>query len=167
MEWTINCDMTISFIYTYRCCFYVRSVFASLGFLREAFDQARPAAIDIPAHRSAGICAHGLELVVQKLDKRRFRPVGGKAHVDFRFHRRVRLPLSVDLPHHHQPVRRLPKRNRGNGGFGAVFRYLHPAAAKARPHQNLLNTLLAAPMLAPPPTTPTPRATTQHAPHPR
>ena len=49
-----------------------------------------------------------LESVVDKLDERCVRPLGSKTHIDLGFHRGIRFPLRIDLPEHHQAVRRLP-----------------------------------------------------------
>src|SRR5437899_6475656 len=123
----------------------------SSGFLREALEQAGPAAVDILAHGGARLLAHGLELVVHKLDLGRIRPTGCKPHIDLGFHREVRLPLRVDLPDHHHPVRRLPVRDGGDAGLGAVFGDLQPAPAELRLHHHLLYGLLADAMIMRPP----------------
>jgi len=91
------------------------------------------------------------ELVVHELDIGRIRPVGGKPHVDLGFHRDVRFPLRVDLPQHHQPVRWLPTRDRGDAGLRAVFGDLQPASAEPRLHHDLLNRLLADAVIVRPP----------------
>src|ERR1700674_2956225 len=76
--------------------------------LLEPLQQSGPAAVDVFAHFGAGFLAHLLELAVLELDPRRVLPVGQKPHLDFGAHARVRLPLAVDVPAHHEAVRRFP-----------------------------------------------------------
>src|SRR6266568_1457311 len=61
------------------------------------------------------------------------------------------LPLGVDLPDHHQAMRRLPQGDGGNAGLCAVFRYFQPASAQPRLHQNLRNRFFADAVVERPP----------------
>src|SRR5437870_8388794 len=92
-----------------------------LGGLLEMLQYAGPAAVDVLAHFFAGLRAHLLELAVLELDPRRVLPVGPKPHLDLGAHVRVRLPAAVDVPAHHEAVRRLPHQNFADVGAGAVL----------------------------------------------
>src|SRR4029077_11717765 len=74
MECTTNCDMMIS---STNVPLPILLFVAALGLPHETLDQARPAAIDVLAHRSAGLRAHGLELMVYQFDTGDFRPFRG------------------------------------------------------------------------------------------
>src|SRR5437763_8671068 len=71
------------------------SALAKLRFPRKALQQARPAAVDVLAHRVACLGAHRLEFVMDEFDVGRIRPVCGKAHIDFGFHGDVRLHCAL------------------------------------------------------------------------
>src|SRR5262249_62314465 len=87
----------------------------------EMLQLAGPAALDVLAHLLAGLGAHLLELAVLELDAGRVRSLGDEAHLDLGAHIRVRLPIAVDVPAHHETVRRFPDPE------------LSPAAARAAP----------------------------------
>src|SRR5580765_3760691 len=141
----MNSDMAISLF-----CL-IPSAFAEFDFPDKTLQQARPAAVDILAHRSARLRAHGFEPVMQEFDLRCLRPVGRKAHVNLGSHGNIRFPLRVDLPKHHQPMRRLPDRDGGYAGLRAVITNFEPAPAEPWLHQYFLNRPLADSMVMRPP----------------
>src|SRR5437868_1499556 len=79
-----------------------------LGSLLEQFQLAGPAAVDVLAHLFAGFRAHLLELAVLELHARRVGALGNELDLDLGAHRRIGLPLAVDVPGHHEALRRLP-----------------------------------------------------------
>src|ERR1700760_461596 len=80
----------------------------ALGLGAEKFEDLRPATVDVAAHLCSRLGAQLLELAVLELDPRRIRALGDEAHLDFGPHRGIGLPLAVDVPRHHEALRRLP-----------------------------------------------------------
>src|SRR5690349_18769611 len=95
-------------------------------------EHAGPAAVDIAAHLRPALGAQLLELAVLQLDSRDVGALGDEPHLDLGADRRVRLPLAVDVPGHHEALRRLPHDDLADVGARAVLGDLVPLAAEAR-----------------------------------
>src|SRR5262249_56100794 len=74
----------------------------------EPLEHARPAAIDVAAHLCPALGAHLLEPTMLQFDPRDAGALGDEPHLHLGTDRRVRLPLAVDVPGHHEALRRLP-----------------------------------------------------------
>src|SRR5262249_18595830 len=102
----------------------------------EQLQQARPAAVDIPAHLCAALGAHLLELAMLELNPGRIRALGDESHFDLGADRGIRLPLTVDVPLHHEALRWLPRDDPADIRARAVLGKLIPVAAEPRLHSD-------------------------------
>ena len=79
---------------------------------------------------------HGLEFAVLEFDARRIGPVGDEPHLHFGAHRRIRLPLAVDVPRHHEALGRLPYDDFSDIRARTIFRQLVPMATDTGFHDD-------------------------------
>src|ERR1051326_2066486 len=122
-----------------------------LGLGAEALQQAGPAAVDVLSHLVAALGAELLELAVLELDPRRVGTVGDEADLDLGADRRVRLPLAVDVPAHHEALRRLPHHDLPATRAGPVLGKLVPKTPEMRFHHHALARRLADAVIERPP----------------